>query len=64
MWSARATSYRTVKGYAHDDASIPVVVQCLIDSDTAVVLFTGNPITAATDEYLVNASWGLAILGL
>lgn len=59
MWSARATSYRKTKGFVHSEASIAVVVQVLVDSDTAGVLFTGNPMTASTEEYVVNASWGL-----
>jgi len=59
MWSARATAYRKAKGFVHAEASIAVVVQTLIDSDTAGVLFTANPMTAATDEYVVNASLGL-----
>jgi rifampicin phosphotransferase len=59
MWSARATSYRKTKGFEHGEASIAVVVQRLVDSDTAGVLFTGNPMTASTEEYVVNASWGL-----
>ena len=59
MWSARATAYRKAKGFVHAEASIAVVVQTLIDSDTAGVLFTANPMTSSTEEYVVNASLGL-----
>lgn len=59
MWSARAVSYRNTMGFPHHEASIAVVIQRLIDSETAGVLFTGNPINASTEEYVINASWGL-----
>ncbi len=35
------------------------VVQAMIDADVAGVSFTANPLTGATDESVVNASWGL-----
>jgi rifampicin phosphotransferase len=65
MWNARATSYRHDKGIAHAGASIAVVVQTMVESEVAGVLFTGNPLTAATNEFVINASWGLgeAVVG-
>lgn len=59
MWTARATSYRNTKGFDHDVSRIAVVVQTMVGSEVAGVMFTGNPMTAATDEYVINASWGL-----
>ena len=59
MWTARATSYRQDKRFAHDQARIAVVVQQMVESEVAGVLFTANPLTSATDEFVVNASWGL-----
>jgi rifampicin phosphotransferase len=59
MWTARATSYRHDKGFAHDQARIAVVVQSMVESEVAGVLFTANPLTSATDEFVINASWGL-----
>src|SRR5947207_1736761 len=38
--------------------SVGVVVQALLDSDVAGVMFTQNPINAA-DERVIEASWGL-----
>jgi rifampicin phosphotransferase len=59
MWTARATSYRSGKGIGHGEAGIAVVVQAMVESDVAGVMFTGNPITTATDEIVINATWGL-----
>ena len=59
MWTARATSYRQTKGFDHGISRIAVVVQTMVGSEVAGVMFTGNPMTAATDEYVINASWGL-----
>ncbi|HZZ50077.1 MAG TPA: PEP/pyruvate-binding domain-containing protein [Pseudonocardia sp.] len=58
LWTARATSYRRTMGF---DATtgIAVVVQRMVSSEVAGVLFTANPMTAETDEIVVNASWGL-----
>ena len=38
--------------------SVGVVVQVLLDPDTAGVMFTQNPVTGA-DERVIEASWGL-----
>ena len=59
LWSDRAIVYRHRNGFPHDTARIAVVVQRMVDAEASGVLFTGNPITTATDEIVVNASWGL-----
>lgn len=59
LWTARCASYRERGGIDHEVALIAVVVQTMVTSEVAGVLFTANPLTAATDEYVVNASWGL-----
>ena len=59
MWTARATSYRNALGFDHMQARIAVVVQRMIESEVSGVMFTGNPLTARTDEIVINASWGL-----
>lgn len=59
LWTTRAVSYRHTRGYDHFEAPIAVVVQHMVDPLVAGVLFTANPVTAATDEYVANASWGL-----
>lgn len=52
-----ALAYRSTLGF---DASprMAVVVQRLVDSDVAGVMFTRNPVTGA-DERVIEASWGL-----
>ena len=59
MWSARATAYRQDRGINHAQARIAAVIQTMVESEVAGVLFTGNPLTTATDEFVINASWGL-----
>jgi pyruvate,water dikinase len=65
MWSARAAAYRHDNGFNHNQVRIAVVVQRMIDSEVSGVLFTGHPVTAATDQTVINASWGLgeAVVG-
>ena len=59
MWTARATAYRGDKGFDQRAVAIAVVVQRMVPSEVSGVLFTGNPSNAATDEMVINASWGL-----
>jgi phosphohistidine swiveling domain-containing protein len=59
LWTARATAYRNTMGFAHEQAEIAVVVQVMVESEVAGVMFTANPLTGATDESVINASWGL-----
>ena len=59
-WSANSDSaitYRKRVGL-FTRPSVAVVVQVLLDPDTAGVMFTQNPITGA-DERMIEASWGL-----
>lgn len=59
-WSANsdsAISYRKRVGL-FTRPSVAVVVQVLLDPDSAGVMFTRNPITGA-DERMIEASWGL-----
>jgi len=59
-WSANSDSaitYRKKVGL-FTRPSVGVVVQALLDPDTAGVMFTRNPVTGA-DERVIEASWGL-----
>lgn len=58
LWTARAVSYRKTQGF-NQFPSIAVVVQTMVESEVSGVMFTGNPINTATDQILINASWGL-----
>ncbi len=59
-WSANSDSaitYRQRVGL-FSRPSVGVVVQALLDPDTAGVMFTRNPVTGV-DERVIEASWGL-----
>jgi pyruvate,water dikinase len=59
-WSANSDSaitYRQRVGL-FTRPSVAVVVQTLLDPDSAGVMFTRNPVTGA-DERVIEASWGL-----
>jgi pyruvate,water dikinase len=58
LWTARAVAYRKRGGFT-EFPSIAVVVQTMVASQVSGVMFTGNPLNAATDEIMLNASWGL-----
>jgi pyruvate,water dikinase len=42
-----------------DDPRIAVIVQHLVAAEVAGVLFTCDPVSGATDRWLIEASWGL-----
>src|SRR5690606_4326790 len=49
--------YRSRMGL-EESSRMAVVIQQLVDSDVAGVLFTRNPVTGA-DERVIEATWGL-----
>ncbi len=59
LWTARAVHYRHDKGFDHIAIGLAVVVQRMVAADVAGVMFTANPLSLRTDEFVVNASWGL-----
>jgi rifampicin phosphotransferase len=59
LWTARATGYRRQHNFDHTAVAIAVVVQKMVTSEVSGVMFTGNPLTTATDETVINATWGL-----
>jgi pyruvate,water dikinase len=59
QWTARATSYRQTQKLDHFESPIAVVVQVMVRSEVSGVLYTGHPVTTATDEIVINASYGL-----
>ncbi|TVO63514.1 PEP/pyruvate-binding domain-containing protein [Denitromonas ohlonensis] len=58
LWTARAVSYRKTQGF-DQFPSIAIVIQKMVESEVSGVMFTGNPINTATDQIMINASWGL-----
>ncbi|MFJ8011268.1 PEP/pyruvate-binding domain-containing protein [Streptomyces sp. NPDC096339] len=59
LWTDRALAYRARAGIAHEDVSLAVVVQELVDADAAGVMFTVDPLGGRADRLVVNAAWGL-----
>ena len=59
LWGTRAVSYRFHQGYDQTSLAIAVVVQKMVESEKAVVLFTVNPLSQNANEMQINASYGL-----
>ena len=59
LWGNRAVSYRANQGYNQLSVAIAVVIQTMVESEKAGVLFTVNPINNNADEMQINASYGL-----
>jgi pyruvate,water dikinase len=59
LWTARAIGYRARNGIPHDRIALAVVVQGMVQSEVAGVLFTANPLTGKRTETLVDAASGL-----
>lgn len=57
--SERAVAYRRHQGISEDGLAMAVVVQRLVPAEVAGVLFTRDPLNAAGDRMIVEASWGL-----
>jgi pyruvate,water dikinase len=58
LWNARAISYRAKQGIAPANVSLAVVVQELLASDAAGVLFTANPVNGRRDQMVIDGCWG------
>ena len=58
LFTARATYYRNKKGFKHEQASLAVIVQKMIDSDKSGVIFTKDP-SYKNDNVIIEAVWGL-----
>ncbi|GCE51157.1 pyruvate,water dikinase [Thermosporothrix hazakensis] len=59
LWTERAVSYRAKNGIDPHTVRLAVVVQRLIDSRVAGVLFTANPLTGKRRQAVIDASPGL-----
>lgn len=58
LWTPRALTYRSLRGYT-DEPSIAVVVQRMVRSDRSGVAFTADPRTGNRDRIVVEAALGL-----
>lgn len=59
LWTARAIYYREHQNFVHTEVALSVVVQKMVNSKIAGVMFTANPMNSNSNEIMVNASWGL-----
>ena len=59
LWSSHAIHYRQQKGFDHFNVLMAVVVQEMINSVSAGVMFTMNPVTGDHSEVMINFAWGL-----
>jgi pyruvate,water dikinase len=58
LYTERAVYYRVKQGFAHEKVDIAVVVQILVKSEKAGVLFSSHPVTGEPTT-IIEASWGL-----
>ncbi|GAA3415761.1 PEP/pyruvate-binding domain-containing protein [Streptosporangium vulgare] len=59
LWTDRAVAYRAANGIGHDTVRLAVVVQEMVQSEVAGVMFTANPVTGRRREAVIDASPGL-----
>ena len=59
LWTARAMAYRARQGVDPATISLAVVVQQMIDAESAGVMFTANPSNGRRAETVISAAWGL-----
>lgn len=58
-FSDRSIEYRKNAGYDKDHVKCAVVVQSMIEAESAGVMFTANVLNGNTKEMLINSSYGL-----
>src|SRR5918994_2101186 len=59
LWTARAMAYRARQDIDPATVSLAVVVQRMVESEAAGVLFTANPTNGRRSEAVISAAWGL-----
>ncbi|MCX8172106.1 MAG: phosphoenolpyruvate synthase, partial [Archaeoglobaceae archaeon] len=64
LFTPRAIYYRAHKGFKHEDVSIAVIVQKMVNSEKSGVMFTSHPVTGEK-KCVIEAVFGLgeAIVG-
>ncbi len=58
LFTSRATYYRNKKGFKHEETSLAVVIQKMVDSDKSGVIFSTDP-TYKNDNIIIEAVYGL-----
>ena len=61
LWTDRAISYRTAKGFDHFDVALSIGVQPMVRSDIAAsgVMFTLDTESGFREAVVINGAWGL-----
>ncbi|ADD44698.1 PEP/pyruvate-binding domain-containing protein [Stackebrandtia nassauensis] len=59
LWTDRAAEYRRDRGIGSTDVAIAVVVQEMVASDAAGVMFTADPVSGIREHVVIDASPGL-----
>lgn len=59
LFTPRAIFYRTQKGFKHEQVLISVGIQKMVNSKSAGVIFTINPVTGQSDQIVIEGNWGL-----
>lgn len=59
LWNMHAVVYRHERGFSQDDASMAVVIQKMVPSESAGVAFSVDPISGKFDRVLIESSFGL-----
>ena len=59
LWTAQAMNYRHEMDIAQEAVRMAVVIQVMVPSEVAGILFTANPSTGDRDELIINSSFGL-----
>lgn len=58
LFTARATYYREKKGFKHEESSLAVIIQKMVDSDKAGVVFSKDP-ARKNENIIIEAVFGL-----
>ncbi len=59
LYTARAIYYRTKNNFPHEKVYIAVVVQRMVNSEKAGVMFSVNPLNEKENEILIESTYGL-----
>lgn len=59
LWTARAIGYRARNGIPNEGVALAVVVQVMVPSEAAGVLFTVDPLTGRRADTVIDATLGL-----
>ena len=59
LWTDRAVAYRAAQGIDGSGVALAVVVQRMVDAESAGVLFTADPVTGRRRQAVLDAARGL-----